>query len=205
MSMGLLAANNPAEALEQAAEIAKVLKGVITQQGLAVEISRREYVRVEGWTTLAAMLGVTPHELSNTESEDGYTAVVAMARCIDGREISRASAECRFDEDNWRDAPAYAVRSMAATRATSKACRLAFSWIMVLAGYEATPAEEMSGVKPRRKRAEKVLEAGVTPTCPRCGDRELFKFKTGANWFCKESGGGCGDEFTPKELGLEAG
>lgn len=29
------------------------------------------------------------------------------------------------------------------TRATGKACRLAFSWIMRLAGYEATPAEEM--------------------------------------------------------------
>ncbi len=29
------------------------------------------------------------------------------------------------------------------TRATGKACRLAFSWIMKLAGYEPTPAEEM--------------------------------------------------------------
>ena len=32
---------------------------------------------------------------------------------------------------------------MAQTRATGKACRLAFSWIMALAGYEPTPAEEM--------------------------------------------------------------
>jgi hypothetical protein len=32
---------------------------------------------------------------------------------------------------------------MAQTRATGKACRLAFSWIMSLAGYEPTPAEEM--------------------------------------------------------------
>jgi hypothetical protein len=35
---------------------------------------------------------------------------------------------------------------MATTRATGKACRLAFSWVMVLAGYEATPSEEMDGV-----------------------------------------------------------
>lgn len=33
---------------------------------------------------------------------------------------------------------------MAQTRATSKACRLAFSWIMQLAGYAVTPAEEMT-------------------------------------------------------------
>lgn len=32
---------------------------------------------------------------------------------------------------------------MAATRATSKACRLSFSWIMTLAGFAGTPAEEM--------------------------------------------------------------
>ena len=31
------------------------------------------------------------------------------------------------------------------TRATGKACRLAFSWIMALAGYAVCPAEEMSG------------------------------------------------------------
>jgi hypothetical protein len=35
---------------------------------------------------------------------------------------------------------------MAVTRATGKAYRLAFSWIMNLAGYEVTPAEEMMGV-----------------------------------------------------------
>ena len=34
---------------------------------------------------------------------------------------------------------------MALTRATAKACRLAFSWILVLAKFEPTPAEEMSG------------------------------------------------------------
>lgn len=32
---------------------------------------------------------------------------------------------------------------MAATRATSKACRQAFSWVMALTGFEVTPAEEI--------------------------------------------------------------
>ena len=33
---------------------------------------------------------------------------------------------------------------MATTRATGKACRLAFSWIVTLAGFDPTPAEEIT-------------------------------------------------------------
>ena len=68
----------------------------------------------------------------------------------DGACIGRASAECgspdeldRHGKPVWSSRPRYARRSMAQTRATGKACRLAFSWIMALAGYEPTPAEEM--------------------------------------------------------------
>ena len=49
----------------------------------------------------------------------------------------------RYGKPVWSTRPRYARRSMAQTRATGKACRLAFSWIMALAGYEPTPAEEM--------------------------------------------------------------
>ncbi len=43
---------------------------------------------------------------------------------------------------------------MAITRATGKACRLAFSWIMTLAGYDPTPAEELvDDQAPKRKKA----------------------------------------------------
>jgi hypothetical protein len=48
-----------------------------------------------------------------------------------------------MDERTWSQRDAYARRSMAITRATGKAFRLGFSWIMTLAGYEPTPWEEM--------------------------------------------------------------
>jgi hypothetical protein len=51
-----------------------------------------------------------------------------------------------MDEPTWAKRPGYARRSMAVTRATGKAFRLGFSWIMTLAGYEVTPAEEMPQV-----------------------------------------------------------
>jgi hypothetical protein len=47
------------------------------------------------------------------------------------------------DEKNWRDKPLYALRSMAQTRTAGKAIRSVFAWVAVLAGYSATPADEM--------------------------------------------------------------
>ena len=78
--------------------------------------------------------------------DDGsYEAVVELIRVTDGAIIGRASALCGMDE-TWGTRQEFARRSMAITRATGKAYRLGFSWIMTLTGYEATPAEEMTEV-----------------------------------------------------------
>jgi len=42
--------------------------------------------------------------------------------------------------------PLYQLESMSQTRAMAKALRSRFSWVVVLAGYSPTPAEEMEGV-----------------------------------------------------------
>jgi len=72
----------------------------------------------------------------------------------DGRIIATAESMCSSKENNWRGRDEYAIKSMAQTRATAKACRLAFSWIMVLAGYEPTPAEEMPSDEPAEKQTD---------------------------------------------------
>lgn len=41
--------------------------------------------------------------------------------------------------------PLFQLRSMASTRAEAKALKGVFSWVVVLAGYQPTPAEEMTG------------------------------------------------------------
>jgi hypothetical protein len=48
-----------------------------------------------------------------------------------------------FSERNWGNRTLNQVVSMAGTRAASKALRLMFSWVVVLAGYEPTPFEEL--------------------------------------------------------------
>jgi len=155
VSMGTLTAATPAALVAGASEMAGTLASVIRAQGLATRIQGREYVQVEGWTTLATMLGVTAREVSTVENDGIYTATVELSRMSDGAIISRASAECG-EEKPWNSRPRYARRSMAQTRATGKACRLAFSWIMRLAGYEPTPAEEM----------EPITAAPVPPPVP---------------------------------------
>lgn len=156
VQLGTISAGTPAALVQGATEAANALADVVRKAGLSVSIQGREFVRVEGWTTLATMLGVIAREVSTEAREDGsYVSTVELVRMSDGAVISRASAECGGpDEPMWQKRPPYARRSMAQTRATGKACRIAFSWIMSLAGYEGTPAEEMEGVSqapaPRR-------------------------------------------------------
>jgi len=144
----VLRATDPTDLVRRATAVADALASVIEQRKLYVTISGRKFVRCEGWTSLAAMLGVTPHEVAVTEQDGVFTAVVELRRFVDGQPVARASAECgapdeldRNGKPLWSARPRYARRSMALTRATAKACRLAFSWVMALAGYENTPAE----------------------------------------------------------------
>lgn len=146
ISLGTLQAASAAALVQGAREMAEALADVIERQKLATVIQGRKFVGVEGWTTLGVMLGVVAREVQTTEADGIYTAVVELVRVNDGACISRASAECG-EEKPWNQRPRYARRSMAQTRATGKACRLAFSWIMALAGYEPTPAEEMSDTR----------------------------------------------------------
>jgi hypothetical protein len=154
VELGVVRADRPHELVTNATEAANALASVIDSKKLFTAINGRRYVRVEGWTTLAAMLGCLPREVSVSRDPEGtYTATVELARMSDGAVLTRASAECGMDEPTWAKRPDYARRSMAVTRATSKACRIAFSWVMVLAGYEATPSEEIPTEEAQERQA----------------------------------------------------
>jgi hypothetical protein len=156
-----------------AAELASQLAIVIAKQNLATVIKGKRFVNVEGWTTLATMLGVTAREVCTVESEGVYVATVELVRMSDGYCISKASAECgspdeldKYGKPIWSTRPRYARRSMAQTRACGKACRLAFSWIMSLAGYEVTPAEEMIPIVESVVGEEPVVTVPAPVTVP---------------------------------------
>ena len=157
--------------IETSHNTAEKLAEIIKHRELYVNIKGKNYVRVEGWTMLGVLMGVLAREVATTESDGIYTSVVELCRISDGMTVTRASAECG-EEAPWNTRPRYARRSMSQTRATSKACRLAFSWVMALAGYESTPAEEMI----QREAEEKSL-AIVSQKEIKEIDNELAKYE----------------------------
>lgn len=142
---------SPMQMLDGGQLAADALMAIIERSGenLKIKIGKGEHLKVEAWiflgkahNTFAATDWVQPimDELSTDGEVVGYEAKVNLMK--DGEIAGSAIAECRLDESmslgNHNSA-----KSMAQTRATSKAFRMTFAWIAVLAGYQATPAEEM--------------------------------------------------------------
>jgi hypothetical protein len=120
---------------------------------LISRISNRDHVKVEGWTLLGTMLGVFPVCVWTKERSDGWEARVE-ARTLSGAIVGAAEAECLRSEKLWSNRDDYALRSMAQTRATSKALRQPLGFVMSLAGFDPTPAEEApeKGGPPERRQ-----------------------------------------------------
>jgi hypothetical protein len=146
---------DPALIVAQATRVADVIAPLIRDRQLAKRIGASEHVYLEGWTLAGTMLGVFPITVASGALFDadgrvyGYQATVE-ARTMAGAVVGRADAECTRDEnDKWRNAPSFQLRSMAQTRASSKALRMPLGFVMKLAGYDTTPAEEMEAAAAR--------------------------------------------------------
>jgi hypothetical protein len=146
---------DPGQIVAQATRVADVIAPLIRDRQLAKRIGASEHVYLEGWTLAGTMLGVFPITVASGALFDangtvyGYQATVE-ARTMAGAVVGRADAECTRDENpKWRDAPSFQLRSMAQTRASSKALRMPLGFVMKLAGYDTTPAEEMEAAAAR--------------------------------------------------------
>jgi hypothetical protein len=145
----LFRTDEPSEILRRASATAEALAEVVRKQKLVTNIQGREHVRVEGWTLLGSMLGVFPVCEWSRPLADGWEARVE-ARTLAGQVVGAAEAECLRSEKTWANRDDYALRSMAQTRATSKALRQPLGFVMQLAGFDPTPAEEMPREQPAR-------------------------------------------------------
>lgn len=138
----LFRTDDPVEVLERATAVANALAPVLEERKLFALIRGKKHILVEGWMTLGAMLGVTPVCVWTRPLDGGWEARVE-ARTLDGRVIGAAEAECLKAEGGPWGGADYARRSMAQTRATSKALGSVLRFVVTLAGYSGTPAEEM--------------------------------------------------------------
>lgn len=81
---------------------------------------------------------------TTTYDVDGYDWEARVEiRTPGGVVVGIAEAMVSRTEETWNRRDEYALRSMAETRAESRAWRKATGWIVHLAGYNPTPAEEM--------------------------------------------------------------
>ena len=172
----LIEQTDPAIIIEDATNIANQLADIIKQKKLYKRIGNKDHVYVEGWTTLGALIKVFPvleySRRLDREDELIYESRV-IAQTLEGKVVGTGEALCSNKENNWRGRDEYAIKSMSQTRATSKALRIPLGWIMTLAGYSATPAEEMSEDmirqpgKPARKPAKRRPASARKPATPK--------------------------------------
>ena len=109
------------------------------------------FLKYEAWATIAAGYNMAASIESDPEllyDQDGTTVIGAKAyavvrNIVTGTRTGGAPAYCMFVERNWANRTLNQVVSMAGTRAASKALRLMFSWVVVLAGYDPTPYDEL--------------------------------------------------------------
>lgn len=150
----------PEEVLKEAAKAAAALRDVIESKPNKVVINGKTYPTHEDWLTVARFFGVTVTTRETKYIERGrvrgYEAYAEAILASTGQVVGAGEMECLDDESKWSDKPLFQLRSMAQTRAQAKALRSIFSWVVVLAGYAPTPAEEMDGVSSGRAIASRL-------------------------------------------------
>lgn len=167
---------DPEAEVEWASRCAKALvKAINTNPKLKVRIGQGEYLKVEAWQTIGAMAKVDHVETvwcreytpPGAPEPIGWEARVEV-RDRDGNVRGSGEAMCVRTEKTWANRDEFAIRSMAQTRAMGKAFRMALAYVVTLAGFEPTPAEEMSVVEgtttaPRPKPATPPPTAAPPP------------------------------------------
>lgn len=139
----LALAVKPAEQMRLATDVAGVCAEIVKKT--ALKIRGRQYVRVEGWQSIATAHGCIAGSRDVEQTETGIVAIGEVRRADTGTLIAQAEGFVGDDEPMWANRSEYARRAMAQTRAISRACRSAFAHVVVLidSNLSTTPAEEM--------------------------------------------------------------
>jgi hypothetical protein len=139
----------PKEVMQYAQAAAREIVDVARSGNLLANVGGREYPLTECMTLIGRLTGHTvrvewsrkvPAEWGIGDGWEARAVVMDSA----GREVAAAESMCLRSERAWSKRDEFAVRSMAQTRASGKALRLALGYIVTLAGWEALPAEEIT-------------------------------------------------------------
>lgn len=139
------------EVIESATEWANALMAVVEDRKLYATIGGKKHLVAEAWETIGAFDRVAVdvafvNPLTNDDGQtNGYQAKVNLLK--DGIIISSGIMSCGFEEYPCRGkqgmAKHRAAMSAAQTWAMAKAYRMKYSYVAVLAGFDAVPADEV--------------------------------------------------------------
>jgi len=133
----------PGALIARASDAAGACRAIV--EATAQQIGGKRYVRVEGWEAIAVAHGCVASAGNVERVDTGFRAVGEIRRIDTGILIAHGEGFVGDDEPMWAKRTEHARRAMAQTRAISRACRSAFAHVVVMmqAGLETTPAEEM--------------------------------------------------------------
>lgn len=148
---GMVSAKDFEASIQDATEKASILKGIVQSQNLSVRLQQTEHLKVEAWITIGKGYGYTAKSESELirDGSGNVEGAKAKATVLDanGMAVGGADSYCFFSEPGKEGNSVSQIAGMAQTRAVGRAFRELLSWVVVLAGYSATPLEEMeSGV-----------------------------------------------------------
>lgn len=174
---GLTLLGNPKQMLKQAQEVADTLMEVVEKQKLFQDIGKSRHIEVTAWQFAAHFYGITAKiadvrpVVDDLTGAAGFEATADAVLIATGQVISSGRAMCLNNEDNWSFRPKYEYQngnrvqsgqtrvpsfqlaSMAQTRAIGKVLSNVLRFVVVLAGFNATPAEEMTGDETDQRQA----------------------------------------------------
>lgn len=151
------------ETVDDVKKFSAEIKKYIFENKMFMDIHGKGYIFVDGWSLVGGMMGVTPivRELENISDETTirYRSTVELIK--NGQTVGMGIAICTNKEKGKTAFDEYAVASMAQTRAIGKAYRIYIGWIMKMAGFQTTPAEEMDSVDTTvtPEKLKKIVEA----------------------------------------------
>jgi hypothetical protein len=141
----------PSEQIQMAKQLSETLLNMVEQTKAYAVISEKRYLQLEAWQFIgqANKVSASPEWITPVCEGEVVVSYEAKVNLIneDGIIVGSGIMECGLDESVCRGktgrAKHLAAKSMAQTRAASKAYRLKYSWIVMLAGFQPTTAEEM--------------------------------------------------------------
>lgn len=147
----------------KAKQMANVLAQHIKDNKLSVNIQGHDYVQVEGWQFAGGLMGLFPQITEVKElGPMRWMAKSEITNAKTGKIVSVGYAICSKEEFKKKGFDEYAILSQAQTRATGKAFRNYIGWIIKMAGYQATPAEEIKPEIVDKVVAEKGAKTNAT-------------------------------------------